>query len=249
MFAVEVVDIFKGVNAQQHELQGVETAFAQQRLHIFLHADFVEQSGDGIDFVLLPQIGNETGEKARFAIRVPFKSAAAAHPYPFTPAVAGAVFDTVIVGTAIHDNLVGFQKVGLVVGMNMRFPHGGGIFKNFARQAEFLNHGSGITERACFNIGNEEIGIRASGQGLIQHAGITGMAFIPRGCGNGGTTPGFFLSYILSSARAITSAAEILTPGDASATPKQKSTAQGSPSAGQRRFSSARISSMRSAAA
>ena len=64
---------------------------------------------------------------------------------------------------SIHDDLIGFQKGGFVIGVDMRFPHGGGIFDHFSGQAEFFNHGPGIAAYPGFNVGNIHIGVRASG--------------------------------------------------------------------------------------
>ena len=157
------------IHAQQHETQRRGRAVVYRLCDVFFKFYLVVQAGNVVDFVFLAQVGDETGKKRRFTVFIPFQIPTAAYP------------DAVRVGPAVGDDLVGFKKGGLVVRMDPFAPDCGGIGNNFARQAEIIDHGFGITEDARRHFGDIDIGVRAAGEGVVKLGGAAAQAVLDSG--------------------------------------------------------------------
>ena len=121
-------------------------------------------------------------------------------------AVTGAVFDTMAVGTAVRDFLVGFQKRLLVVGMHLRTPDGRRVGNDAAGQVKLVHHGLGITKNAGFHVADVDIVVGTLHQSVQQinriigevHAGAALWGMQQRVLGVGDVeTPLFFVELFI----------------------------------------------------
>ena len=203
---VQAVDAFKAVDAEQQHAHTFAGLGVQQAAHLVLKFEFVKYARQVVHFVLFSQVGDDTRKQYGFAARVALQVPAAAHPNPFAVAVTGAVFDTMAVGTAVRDFLVGFQKRLLVVGMHLRTPDGRRVGNDAAGQVKLVHHGLGITKNAGFHVADVDIVVGTLHQSVQQinriigevHAGAALWGMQQRVLGVGDVeTPLFFVELFI----------------------------------------------------
>ena len=160
--------MLEAIQTEDEQMQGMLGPLLQHGLDVLFEFQLVEQPGHVIDFVLLAQIGDEPGEQARLTVLITLQIAPAADPDPLALTVFRPVFDAMEIGPPVSDDLIGLHEGGLVVRVDLASPDGGGIFHDGLREAELLHHRRRVTEYSGLHVGDEDIGIGAFHQRVVQ---------------------------------------------------------------------------------